>query len=90
MLHHHADAVYAFFIAIEEGWITIVPDISPEEAFCGDVEYTASNGWKITIFVDCYDWDYVEKILDAQGESLVDNSCYHPSPDTLIKRWGWR
>lgn len=40
--------------AIESGTITLTPEIDPQMVWAGDVTYCASNGWKITVFNDCY------------------------------------
>ena len=60
-----------FLKAIEEGTVHLQPEeCIPQDIYAGDVPYTASNGWRITIFNDCNEWDYVEGVITADGRSL--------------------
>lgn len=60
-----------FLKAIEEGTIALQPEeCIPQDIYAGDVPYTASNGWRITIFNDCNEWDYVDRVIAADGRSL--------------------
>jgi hypothetical protein len=60
-----------FLKAIEEGTIALQPEgCVPQDIYAGDVPYMASNGWRITIFNDCNEWDYVDRVIAADGRSL--------------------
>lgn len=60
-----------FLKAIEEGTILLRPEeCIPQDIYAGDVPYTASNGWRITIFNDCNEWDYVDQVIAPDGRSL--------------------
>jgi len=60
-----------FLKAIEEGTISLRPEeCIPQDVYAGNVPYTASNGWRITIFNDCNDLDYVERVIAPDGRSL--------------------
>jgi len=41
--------------------------MSWHETFAGDVSYHLSNGWIITVFNDCGDWDYIDNIQTCDG-----------------------
>jgi hypothetical protein len=60
-----------FLKAIEEGTIALDPEgCIPQDIYAGHVPYRASNGWQITIFNDCNEWDYVEHVITPDGRSL--------------------
>lgn len=39
--------------AIERGEVTVTPLVAPNYIYCGEVEYLASNGWRLPVFNDC-------------------------------------
>jgi hypothetical protein len=60
-----------FLKAIEEGTVSLQPEeCIPQDIYAGNVPYTASNGWRITIFNDCNEWDYVDHVIAPDGRSL--------------------
>lgn len=59
--------ILEFFKDIEQGNITLTSDTEPQFVFAGNVEYTASNGWKVVIYNDCNEWDYIDSIHDEKG-----------------------
>lgn len=87
-----------FLKAIEEGTIALQPEgCIPQDIYAGDVPYTASNGWRITIFNDCNEWDYVDRVIAADGRLLrfddIDNFMdvareYMPDDEVAWSRYG--
>jgi hypothetical protein len=86
-----------FLKAIEEGAIFLRPESEPQDIYAGNVIYAASNGWQITIFNDCNTWDYVDKVITADGRSLdfdaIDNDMptvreYLPADEIAWQRYG--
>ena len=86
-----------FLKAIEEGAIFLLPESNPQDIYAGNVAYTASNGWRITIFNDCNTWDYVDKVITADGRSVgfdsIDNDMptareYLPADEIAWRRYG--
>lgn len=86
-----------FLKAIEEGTIALQPESIPQDIYAGNVSYRASNGWQITIFNDCNDWDYVDHVIAPDGRSLrfddIDNFMsiareYTPDDEVAWSRYG--
>jgi hypothetical protein len=77
--------------AIENGSVTLTPTAS-DFAYCGNIEYTASNGWRVIVFSDCEEWDYFDRFVSPTGEILdfagmpEDLQSYHP-PDFALQRY---
>ncbi len=62
--------IFAVLYAIERGEIALEPIDDPREIFAGDVRYRASNGWTLTVFNDCNEWDYLDSVTLPDGRSL--------------------
>jgi hypothetical protein len=87
-----------FLKAIEEGTISLQPEeCIPQDIYAGNVPYAASNGWRITIFNDCNEWDYVDHVVAADGRSLsfdeIENFMsvareYAPDIEVAWSRYG--
>ena len=87
-----------FLKAIEEGTISLQPEeCIPQDIYAGHVPYTASNGWRITIFNDCNEWDYVEQVIARDGRALsfdeIDDLMsvareYTPTDEVAWSRYG--
>ena len=83
--------VRGFLQAIETGSICLTTSVEPQSIYAGNVEYDSSNGWRIVIFNDCNEWDYVDAIVAPDGrradfddiEGWPSVSSYYP-PDELI------
>ena len=92
------EELLAFLKAIEEGAISLEPEeCIPQDIYAGNVPYRASNGWRITIFNDCNDWDYVERVIAPDGRSLsfdeIDDLMpvareYTPESEAAWSRYG--
>lgn len=86
-----------FLKAIEEETVSLQPESVPQDIYAGNVSYRASNGWQITIFNDCNEWDYVDQVVAADGRSLdfheIENDMpsareYMPDDEVAWKRYG--
>lgn len=40
-------------------------------SYCGNILYTASNGWTIVVFNDCDEWDYIDRVIDTEGNVVT-------------------
>jgi hypothetical protein len=88
------EEVWTFLHAIEEGDITLTSEEEPQRIYAGNVRYTASNGWIITVFNDCNDFDYVDSVEATDGRTLdfddmpraLQNYC--PSEEVAWTRYG--
>lgn len=89
--------ILAFLRSIESGEVRLTPLEEPQEVYAGCVPYTASNGWKLVIFNDANEWDYIEQIRTADGrecsyddiyESMPTVDAYEPSIDVSWTRYG--
>lgn len=58
--------------AIERGEVTIPEEQrkAAAEVYCGNVEFTCSNGWRFTIFNDCDEWDYIDEVTAPDGRMI--------------------
>jgi hypothetical protein len=75
-------------------------DLAGKELFFDHPTYTLPGGWKINVFIDCHDWDYIDHIIAPDGSVLNSDNCpkldeddiwhpvFHWSPDEDDKRWG--
>jgi hypothetical protein len=86
-----------FLQEVEEGTISLHPEFHPQDIYAGNVTYTATNGWRITIFNDCNEWDYVDKAITADGRSVdfdsIENDMpiareYMPANEIAWRRYG--
>jgi hypothetical protein len=86
--------VWTFLRAIERGDITLSSEEEPQLIYAGNVRYAASNGWIITVFNDCNEWDYVDTIETTDGRTLDFDDMpqalrnYCPSEDVAWTRYG--
>ncbi len=58
---------------IDAGEITLTllnPDKDGRPGYVGYPTYLASNGWKICVFDDCGDWDYIQWVESPEGEAM--------------------
>lgn len=60
-----------FLDAINTGKVRLVPNVEPQAHYCGDVHYLADNGWTITVFNDCNQWDYIDRIVANDGRTIT-------------------
>ncbi len=87
--------VEEFLAGVEAGALTLTAVQHPQEVYCGGVEYVASNGWRLVLFNDCNEWDYIESLVaddgrvakhDATGNEVLD--AYRPTAEIAWSRYG--
>lgn len=62
--------------ALDAGTVKAALPETGEYGFCSVIEYTLDNGWKVGIFCDCGDWDYIEFMQSPEGQRLEYNDLY--------------
>ena len=67
--------ILEFLTAVAAGEITLDSGGIVPQHVNGDVRYTASNGWMLTVFNDCGTWDYLAA-LHKGGQSLLREDFY--------------
>jgi hypothetical protein len=85
-----------FLGAIESGAVRLTSVEEPQHVYAGVVEYAASNGWRLAVFNDCNEWDYLEWVEAPDGrrvdyDQLCDSSDlaqYEPEPSVAWERYG--
>ncbi len=86
------DDLQAFFRAIEKGEIRLVADQEPQDIYAGVVSYEASNGWRLLIFNDANEYDYVEEIRTPDDRYAdindIENSDWRPDDETAWRCLG--
>src|SRR3972149_8251374 len=101
----NVEKVRQFVHDVDEGLITVqfipipawtngngkvIPEItSPQEAYSGNIEYLASNGWKVTIFNDCNEWDYIDSIEIGDECAFKLNDDYNKLAPANEEMW-WK
>jgi hypothetical protein len=60
----------AFYDAIVARTVELVADEDPQRVYAGNVVYRGSNGWVLTIFNDCNEYDYVDEVLTPDGRTI--------------------
>lgn len=77
------DEIWEFLHSIELGRITLEVEglIEPQEIYAGNVAYGASNGWRIVVFNDANEWDYIDEIVAGDGRRIVFDEIYTSYPD---------
>lgn len=87
--------ILVFLHEIEEGTVTLVPQHEPQDVYAGNVLYVASNGWKIVVYNDCNEWDYIDSIETPDGREIdydwifkdQELDSYQPSEDLWWTRY---
>ena len=81
--------------AIERGTVHLTPIQEPQRMYAGVVEYAVDNGWRLAVFNDCNEWDYLEWIETPDGRRVdYDQLCeasdlarYVPSRSVAWERY---
>lgn len=86
--------ILSFLHAIESGEIVLTPLKEPQWVYAGVVGYEASNGWRIAVFNDANEWDYIECIIASDGRRVdyfemqdKDSDLVHYAPSNDV---AWR
>lgn len=91
------EEIFSFLHAIESGEVALTPLKEPQWVYAGVVRYHASNGWRIAVFNDANEWDYIEWIIANDGrrvdffdmdEQDSDLENYAPSNEIAWCRYG--
>lgn len=90
------DEIRAVLSAVESGAIRLTPTMEPQLVYAGVVEYEATNGWRLAVFNDCNEWDYLEWIEAPDGRHVEydqlwqssDLANYVPEPSVAWERYG--
>ena len=92
-----SEEVLAALVAVCDGTATAAfVGATAREVYAGNVEYALSNGWGVTVFNDCGEWDYIDSIKAPGGEwinlwpSSADynaNAAGHPEAMNAHDRW---
>jgi len=72
--------ILSFLCSVESGDVILIPLQEPQNVFAGPVDYIASNGWNITIYNDCNEWDYIEHIQTADGRKCDYDDIFEAMP----------
>jgi hypothetical protein len=67
----------ALFDAIASGRVTLSSNNQPGEIDFGDRVYRTSDGWTIVVFIDGYEFDYVDHVISPDGQRIecFDGGC---------------
>src|SRR5210317_725160 len=54
---------------------------TPRKVYAGNMDFVSRDGWTITVFFDCPDWDYIDTVADPDGrkwdfDTLWDTNVY--------------
>jgi len=88
------EELVSFLHQIEDGEVVLSSEENPGVVYAGLIEYAASNGWKISIFNDCNEWDYVDSIETNDGRAIDFDELpesiarYRPSHETSCQSYG--
>lgn len=94
------DEVSALLKAIEDGSVLLTSDFEPQLVYAGNVLYYCSGsyeGWKLLIFNDCNEWDYIDTIEAPDGRIAgfyeIEDFMpmvweYRPSSKIVWERYG--
>jgi hypothetical protein len=85
-----------FLKAVEEGSVSITPEQEPQDVYAGNVTYIASNGWRIVVYNDANEWDYIDSITTPDGrvfdcdalDEMPAVDTYKPSGESAWTRYG--
>jgi len=59
-----------FLKAVEDGSVSLTPEQEPQDVYAGNVGYIASNGWRIVVYNDANEWDYIDSITTSDGRAF--------------------
>lgn len=85
-----------FLKAIENGTVQLTPEQEPQDVYAGNVSSIASNGWRIVVYNDANEWDYIDSITTSDGRifdydvlaEIPAIDTYEPSAKTAWIRYG--
>ena len=70
--------------AVERREVSLMPEgRTADEIYAGDVSYCVSNGWRLVVFNDCNDWDYLDSAVAPDGRRVEYPSGLEPFDEDL-------
>jgi len=89
------DEVLEVIARVEAGDLLVTKDCSWDVGALG-VKFTTEDGWRIVVFNDAGQWDYIETVEAPDGRFLespeIDEMpCvedYHPATVAIARLWG--
>ena len=90
------DELCVFLKAVEDGSVSLTPEQEPQDVYAGNVSYIASNGWRIVVYNDANEWDYIDSITTSGGRTFDCDAlhempavdAYEPSGEIAWSRYG--
>ena len=91
------ELVITLLRAIRLGWLTVQEQF--DEGSWTDRIFLVSNGWRVAIFDDAGDWDYIDRVVSPDGcrvdfDAMYDTMplvmAYDPSQEELDNIWRWK
>lgn len=69
--------------AVERGEVTFPPkDVALARVqYTGLLRFQLSNGWILTVFNDCREWDYLEQVETPDGRVLTYDELFDRMPE---------
>jgi hypothetical protein len=85
-----------FLKAVEDGSVSLTPEQEPQDVYTGNVSYNASNGWRIVVYNDANEWDYIDSITTSDGRIFDCDALdvmpavdrYEPNGELAWTRYG--
>jgi hypothetical protein len=85
-----------FLKAVEDSSVSLVPEQEAQNVYAGNVSYIASNNWRIVVFDDANEWDYIDSITTSDGRTFDRDALsempamhtYEPSAEIAWTRYG--
>jgi hypothetical protein len=85
-----------FLRSIEDGCVSLTPEQEPQDVYAANVGYIASNGWRIVVYNDANEWDYIDSITTSDGRifnldalhEMPGVHAYEPSGEIAWTRYG--
>jgi hypothetical protein len=85
-----------FLRAVEGGSVRLRPEQEAQDVYAGNVSYAASNGWRIVVYNDANEWDYIDSITTSDGRTFDHDTlnempaiaAYEPSAEIAWMRYG--
>jgi hypothetical protein len=95
------DEMLAALTEADEGRVSVetVDDDDWQAQYSGIMEFRLGNGWKLAVFNDCYEWDYIEWVESPDGrceefsrgyksETFTRSEVLQSWSPKHLERWG--
>jgi hypothetical protein len=89
-------AILDLLRSIERGAVVLTALDEPQRIYAGIVAYAADNGWRLAIYNDCNEWDYIDWVEAPDGrrveyegiDATPELRAYEPSEAVAWSRYG--